>query len=69
MANRYVTPAAVYAREALRRGPLTRVCLFQRSAGPLYGYRFGRRLFRPQTVNSLITAGEAVRDNDTVRRA
>lgn len=59
------TPAIVYARAALSRGVLIREHM---KPWRLVHYRFGRRLFRPDTINKLIAGGEAVRDGDVVRR-
>ena len=55
----YTTPALVYARAALARGPLTEHRVMAGGRGVFW--RCGRRLFSAKTVNILIDAGEAVR--------
>jgi hypothetical protein len=53
--------AVAVCREALHRGPLIRELKNH--------WRFGRRLFRQDTVNQLIEEGFAVQTGDRIERA
>ena len=62
-----MSPALVYARAALARGPLVleRKVIESRV---INHYRFGRRRFSAYTVKRLADAGEAVRKGKFVER-